>query len=246
MVLVPAPPGPQRQCCALRRAQVPITCPGSPSACEQCHGLGQPGCPSLGNAGVAAAGAHRPGVPQAPTPLPHLDEELDLGLLGHAGWWLLAEWWQWHRCPCGAAAPPSPHSSLGCTPNHAWPHGTAEAPCRGATTAPAWAPRPHPSRPQHPPWKVSSPGYGPGLYPAAQPSAAWAPSPGALPQQPLSLPGSTHFFISNVPTGTLGVVFREQCTGSFGASPPGLPCAQGCAQLRRCARGWWPRPCGGR
>lgn len=56
------------------------------------------------------------GTPGPPEPS-HLNEELDLGFLGHAGWWLLAEWWRCREHPRAVPAA-SPHSSPGCTCSH--------------------------------------------------------------------------------------------------------------------------------
>lgn len=77
-----------------------------------------PRAPHLHSA-VGRGGRATPG-PCEPS---HLDKELDLGFLGHAGWWLLAEWWLWCECGCWSTAPPSPRSSPGCTDALPWGPG---------------------------------------------------------------------------------------------------------------------------
>lgn len=76
----------------------------------------------------------RPGHPR-PRAGPHLDEELDLGLLVHAGRRLSGDCAASARA--GAAAPPNPHSSPGCSRSHprAAPRRGGAAPSRGPTTA---------------------------------------------------------------------------------------------------------------
>lgn len=154
--------------CALQKSlecPLPAAPPGWALGWARAAGPAQPGSaraaaraePNLGRAG--------PCVP------PHLDEELDLGLLGHAGWWLSAEWWLWRECPRRSHGPSQPTFLPGVHPLPPTPGPTAQrgTPCRGAlpwgpATAAAASPR----------LARAAATWAPGLRPTARPGRCQA------------------------------------------------------------------------